>query len=184
MNGGAAGEGLEQVVPGDLSLLAARSKLQLIGAGLSDASREHETARVAHIEYIARLELPLNCRDAHRQKRRTALDERPSCPVVHRNRAMGRIAECDPKLARSDVRARMRWHEERARSASAPSSAPLQITLGMPAVMRIRLLRILVIIPPVPTALDESPAEAMIAASIFSTRGTKRALGSMDGFAV
>ena len=50
--------------------------------------------------------------------------------------------------------------------------------------MRMRLARILVIIPPVPTEVDESPAESMILASIFSTRGMNSAVGSSAGFAV
>ena len=67
---------------------------------------------------------------------------------------------------------------------SASGSPPLQITLRMPAVMRIRQLLILVIMPPVPTAVDESPADEMIDASILSTRGMKAADGSSAGLAV
>ena len=54
----------------------------------------------------------------------------------------------------------------------------------MPAVMRMRLARILVIMPPVPTEVVESPADAMIPASMRSTRGMKRASGSSAGLAV
>ena len=71
-----------------------------------------------------------------------------------------------------------------ARRTSAFSSAPLQMTLAMPAVMRIRLARILVIMPPVPTDVVESPADPMIAASILVTRGMNCAVESSDGLAV
>ena len=71
-----------------------------------------------------------------------------------------------------------------ARRASGRSSEPEQITLSIPAVMRMRLARILVIMPPVPTAVVESPADPMMAASILSTRGMNSAAGSSDGLAV
>ena len=47
-----------------------------------------------------------------------------------------------------------------------------------------RELLILVIMPPVPTAVVESPADPMIRASIFSTTGMSSAVGSSEGFAV
>ena len=56
--------------------------------------------------------------------------------------------------------------------------------IPQPAVMRMRLARILVIMPPVPTDVEESPAEAMILASILCTTGTNSAVGSSCGLAV
>ena len=71
-----------------------------------------------------------------------------------------------------------------AKRTSGRSSAPEQMAEGMPAVMRMRALRTLVIMPPVPTEVLESPAPAMMRASIFSTRGMSVAAESIEGFAV
>ena len=146
--------------------------------------RFHGQARsrgAANVEHVSSGELALDGDDAHGQQGGTVRDEgrrpRPRPPSPRR----AGILECDPQLARRDLEPVRRRDEHRphalprARRTSGRSSAPPHMTLRMPAVMRMRELLILVIIPPVPTAVVESPADPMIRASIFSTTGMSSA---------
>ena len=187
MNRRLVGKSGKKAVLGELVLPAARRELELVGRRLGNAARDDEPGLIGDIEHIALAKRAQDTRDAHGKERRAVLGKGARRAGIDGNPSVRRVAQGDPELAGCDVEPvcrrlkRVPTASPAARRTKGSGASPEQMTLGMPAVMRMRLARILVIIPPVPTDVEESPAAPMMFASILSTRGIKRAVGRAQG---